>query len=198
MNFENFTKKLRTALLTLIVFSLFVFSQTPNAFACDCTLASIEGALSSSDAVFTGKVSKIEYLDNPLQKSPEPRTIVTFNVSQWWKGSNEKQAVLHTVHNYFTCNGFWFKENEEYLVYASKQDDGTLGTSFCKRTTILARANEDLTKLGKGTLPTEAVQTSEPKSANSFSIEIVAGIVALAVMGVVYKIMKSKKFPKVK
>ena len=194
MNFKNFTKKLRTGLFVLLVFSLFTFFHVPNAFACSCMPASVEGALSGSDAVFAGKVTKIQYLDDPQQASPEPRTIVTFDVSQWWKGSNEKQAVLHTVHNTFTCNGYWFKDNEEYLVYASKQDDGTLGTSFCKRTNTLVQATEDLSKLGKGTPPTNDVQPPTPKAVpSSSSKEIVFGIIALAVIGVIYKVLASRK-----
>ncbi len=150
MKFKNFTKKFKSALFVLIIFSLFTFFQTPNAFACSCTPPSVEGVLSSSDAVFSGKVNKIKYLDDPQQVSPEPRIIVTFDVSQWWKGQNEKQAVLHTVYNTSTCNGYRFKENEEYLVYASKQEDGTLGTSVCSRTNVLTQATEDIALLGKG------------------------------------------------
>ncbi|MFA6106919.1 MAG: hypothetical protein WC745_04600 [Patescibacteria group bacterium] len=194
MDLKDFTKKLRIALSIPIIFLLPALFCPSSVFACECAPASIDSALSNSDAVFAGKVSKIEYLDNPEQISPEPRTVVTFDVSQWWKGSDEKQAVLHTVHNTFTCNGYWFKDNEEYLVYASRQSDGTFGTSFCQRTNTLSQAAEDLAKLGKGAPPAERIQPSGKKfMPGNLITEIAVGIIALVIIGAIHKIAASKR-----
>ena len=211
MNFKNLKIKSAFVPVVFLILLSLTFFQAPNAFACRCALPFVENALSGSDAVFAGKVSKLKYLDDPQQASPEPRVIVTFDVSQWWKGSNGKQAVLHTVYNTFTCNGYWFEDNEEYLVYASKKEDGTFGTSFCRRTNILAQATEDLALLGKGTPPVNGAQdpgqtttptpapAAPPASAptttsNNFSSEIVfVGIILLVIIGVIYKILASRK-----
>jgi hypothetical protein len=44
--------------------------------------------------------------------------------------------------------GFPFRRGESYLVYASANTDGWLGTGICGRTAELSRAAADLRELG--------------------------------------------------
>ena len=43
---------------------------------------------------------------------------MTFEVYRWWKGPPKKSVVLHTIYNKWSCEGYFFKEGEEYLVFA--------------------------------------------------------------------------------
>jgi hypothetical protein len=93
----------------------------------------------------------------------EPRIIVTFQVYRVWKGRPRRTIILHTVFNKWTCNGYWFKEGEEYLVFARANDPdqakmfartkNTLGVWSCNGTSTLAAAEEDLNELGDGVVP---------------------------------------------
>ncbi len=114
-------------------------------------------AFKHADVIFTGQIKNLRYLDNPEQTKLEPRIIVTFEVSQSWKGAPEKTIVLHTTHNKFTCNGYRFQSNQGYLVYAAynrpantfvgnlfSPDNPTLGVKIYGGTKPTSEANNDL------------------------------------------------------
>ncbi|MEP6742682.1 MAG: hypothetical protein ABJB61_09300 [bacterium] len=133
------------------------------ALACDCVGPRGKAALANAKVAFSGKVIKIKYLDNPEQKDPEPRIIVTFRVYRVWKGVLRKTIVLNTVFNKWTCNGYWFKEGEEYLVFARaneaatakmfRKEKNTLGVWTCGGTFPLTDAQADVNDLGAGKAP---------------------------------------------
>jgi hypothetical protein len=93
----------------------------------------------------------------------EPRIIVTFEVYRWWKGLPKKSVVLHTIYNEWSCEGYFFKEGEEYLVFAYRNREqmaekfpfakDTLGVHLCGGTKLLANANEELREIGAGSRP---------------------------------------------
>ncbi|MDT5123605.1 MAG: hypothetical protein QOC96_3087 [Acidobacteriota bacterium] len=94
-----------------------------------------------ADAVFIGKVIEIK------KTAPDKDTggyieTVKFEVKKAWK---QDLDTLVTIQNKIQgcINGF--DENEEWLVYAYKKQDGTFGTyCCCSRTRLLSKAAEDL------------------------------------------------------
>jgi hypothetical protein len=146
-----------------LVFMVFLLLGSREAAACDCTGPHGKAALAHANVAFSGKVIKIEYLDHREQTNPEPRIIVTFRVDRVWKGEPKREVVLHTVFNKGTCNGYSFKEGEEYLVFAHAGDaeaakmfpsaKNTLGVGTCGGTSPLAGAQQDVKELGPGKVP---------------------------------------------
>ncbi|HWN11070.1 MAG TPA: hypothetical protein VNO50_17660 [Pyrinomonadaceae bacterium] len=155
--------------MSLIGFLSIYSSQT---FACSC-LSNPSGkeALKASRVAFRGTVTNIDYLDIDTPLS-EPRIVVTISVSRVWKGFVRKTVVLHTVYNKTTCEGYYFKTGEDYLVFAYPNEEflapkflpakKTLGTNYCNGTTELDLASGGrraqflkayLREIGKGRQP---------------------------------------------
>ena len=140
----------------------FVLSLPQDGLACSCVGPRGKKALEGAAAAFSGKVTKVEYLDAD-EPEVEPRIIVTFKVYRWWKGPLKKSAVLHTIYNKWTCEGYFFKEGKEYLVFAYQNREqmaekfpaakDTLGVNICGATGLLATAKEELRELGPGRRP---------------------------------------------
>ena len=147
----------------VLVFMTCLLLGARTVAACDCVGPRGNAALANANVAFSGKAIKVEYLDNREQASPEPRIIVTFRVYRVWKGEPKREVVLHTVFNKWTCNGYWFKEGEEYLVFAHAGDSeaakmfpkakNTLGVGTCGGTLPLADAQGDIKQLGAGKVP---------------------------------------------
>lgn len=147
----------------VLVFMACLLFGARTAAACDCVGPRGKAALVNANLAFSGKVIKIKYLDNREQANPEPRIIVTFRVYRVWKGEPKRKIVLHTVFNKWTCNGYWFKEGEEYLVFAYASDAdaakmfpkarNTFGVRTCGGTFPLADAQGDVKELGAGKVP---------------------------------------------
>ena len=145
----------------IAVASLVLFLHQDSS-ACSCIAPRGKKALERAAAAFSGKVTKVEYLDAD-EARVEPRIIVTFKVYRSWKGRLKKSAVLHTIYNKWTCEGYFFKEGKEYLVFAGKNRGhaaerfapakDTLGVNPCGATGRLAHAEEDLRELGPGRVP---------------------------------------------
>lgn len=158
MNFLKSTKFLTIALS--IGFTLLIFSS--NSFACDCIGPSGKEAITGDSVAFRGKVTNIEYLD-AKDGTKEPRIAVTFSVSRVWHGSVNKEFVLHTTENSWSCAGYYFVKDKEYLVVAypndketAKRFDGvknTFGTNPCGATLPVDLAKKQLAELGKGKKP---------------------------------------------
>src|SRR5688500_4809780 len=90
---------------------LFLFGAVKSVKACDCDGQRGGGALADADAAFSGKVSKIEFLDSHGENTrKEPRIVVYFEVYRVWKGTVKKKIRLNTVYNYYSCAGYWFYE----------------------------------------------------------------------------------------
>ena len=82
-----------------------------NAFSCSCAPISPMDAFTNADVVFSGTVENL------------------------WKGKNKTQIIMHTVYNKFSCNGYYFKAGNKYLVYATynKRADNFLGKLFAPK-----------------------------------------------------------------
>jgi hypothetical protein len=158
MKVLNLTKLLTFALS--FSFTVLVFSA--SAFACDCGGSSGKAAIRKGSAAFRGTVTDIEYLDEK-KGSIEPRIKVTFSVSRVWNGSVKKTFVLHTTENRWSCGGYYFIKDREYLVVAYPNDEetakrfggakNTFGTNPCDATIPIDLAKTALVELGKGKKP---------------------------------------------
>lgn len=132
---------LKNFLFAICTFSFFSF-LSPASYACSCSFGSLRSAFSSANAVFIGKVNKIETLDKasvalilkesgtlkPLknpgwEKSMRKVRGVTLEVVEPFKGATEKTFILTTeIYNGGGNCGIPFKVGESYLVFAYKTE----------------------------------------------------------------------------
>jgi len=102
----------------------------------------------------------IEYLE-PDTESSEPPIRVMFEVNEVWKGPIRTTVTLTTIYNKFSCDGYFFKDGQLYLVAAQtvtrddkESDTAELeGLSLCGGTSLLSDAGENLEEFGKGQRP---------------------------------------------
>ena len=134
--------------------------ECERASVCTCVVVShdnplpiemiVQGALESSDAVFTGRVIegrivKSAYLRSADNYVPYEYVEFTFSVAEQWKGAEASAIKVRTGLGGGDC-GFAFKIGYRYVVYARENvvdsEDTELYTGICDRT---AKAgNEDL------------------------------------------------------
>jgi len=171
------SRTIRFVLLSLFLFSL-IFSFPDQTFACSCIPPSppLE-SLAGSDAVFAGKVVRIEKEDGIIISSADPVKVV-FAVSQVWKGEEKAEIDLTTARDSASC-GYDFIVGVEYLVYANNSETG-LTTGLCSRTMSLSMADEDLAALGEGVFPPPAPQTSS--SSLPWGLAVGAVVIGLALL----------------
>ncbi|MFC3122947.1 hypothetical protein [Agaribacter flavus] len=111
------------------VFSLFLFvAMSFKTQACSCDLGSPEDKLATFDSVFLGKLIEIKN-KGTTNAFNEPEIEVTFEQIRRFKGT-DKDVVLDTNFNRASCTGYWFKEGQTMLVYASL-NDGKLDVMWC-------------------------------------------------------------------
>ena len=87
--------------------------------ACDCVAPSIASALSNADAVFTGRVTKRIRLHSA--QGTRPLYAVHFAVAETWKGPETADVTIYDAAPRGDCEGFGFKQGEEYLVFARQR-----------------------------------------------------------------------------
>jgi hypothetical protein len=112
--------------------------------ACSCMQLTPSEGLTSSYAVFTGEVSKIEKNQSTRFGGLE----VTLRVKQMWKGQPAQELKVHTAGSSAAC-GYSFAKGVTYLVYAVRDDADPLRVSLCSRTAPIDKAKKDLDFLGK-------------------------------------------------
>jgi hypothetical protein len=144
--------------ILIILFLGFSYLGASQTFAqCTCATAyrdiTPHNEFKLADAVFIGKVVEIKKTAREENTNSYVET-VKFELKKAWK--QDLDAFITIRNKIQGClNGF--KENEEWLVYAYKNQDGTLGTyCCCSRTTLLSKAVEDLKEFdAKGEQPTK-------------------------------------------
>lgn len=145
--------------MTLVVIGFLFLLFPMTGLACSCVPpGSVQEEMERSSAVFSGKVVEIV---NPNKKnkiqSSANLVAVKLEVKEWWKGGNESEVIVYTEMSSASC-GFEFSLNEEYIVYAYKDDDGKIRVNLCSRTAELKDAEEDLTQLGEAEKPVKQVK----------------------------------------
>lgn len=134
----------------LVTLGLMFAGLSLSACACSCgpeTDALL--AMEQADAVFAGRIVGLALIpdEDPAIGVSFETLKVTVAVHSLWKGEALEETILFTGYTCCVC-GFLFQLGEEYLIYATADDDGTLRTSICSRTQLLASASEDLVVLG--------------------------------------------------
>src|SRR5688500_7819041 len=105
-----------------------------------------KAALKHAGAVFAGKVKEIRVVrpdgtkfvasakEDWQKLGFSHRTEVVFDVTKAWKGVKTGELVFDNPVPICCICIIQFHAGEEYLVYADKNKDGSLGTSSCSRT----------------------------------------------------------------
>lgn len=135
-----------------------IHSQTSLA---SCAEFDIKEAMIHDDAVFSGKVIKIE--PKAMKEDRIYYDLVLFEIDSIWKGLTTNQIILKNESQYDnvrTSVEQLFVMDESYLVYAYKED-AYLQTNPCKGTKFISLASDDLSFLGEGTKPTEEVDLED-------------------------------------
>ena len=168
------------ASLVLVVLGVVFLFPPDCAYACSCPIPpGAERALSSSEAVFSGKVVEIDRpSEGPGWSSGDPETD-TFRVSESWKGPKGAMLEVKTPVAGMSC-GYPFKEGQEYLVYASEGQQG-LETSLCSATKPLSKAGADLAVLGNGEKPKDGGDALNDTS-GVVGVRAMVGIAGLAMV----------------
>jgi hypothetical protein len=143
----------RIALLMAVLVARLILWPQP-VLACSCMQPPApQEAMAGSVAVFVGTVTGIQQPGGAIQSSADP-ALVTFEVSQVWKGPEFTNLLVQTSQSSASC-GYEFEFGRDYLVYASGSETD-LSTGLCSRTTLLTNAELDVTELGEATTPVEA------------------------------------------
>ena len=143
----------RFALLMAVLVARLVLWPQP-VLACSCMQSPApQEAMAGSVAVFAGTVTNIQQPSGLTQSSADP-SLVTFEVSQVWKGPEFTNLQIQTAQSSASC-GFDFEFGRDYLVYASGTE-AELSASLCSRTTLLTNAEADVADLGEAITPVEA------------------------------------------
>jgi Tissue inhibitor of metalloproteinase len=128
-----------------------VFFSNGSAEACSCGKVSLAEAIAKYDAVFVGKVVKLEVTRDrdarPLDGNPADDIRATVATREIIKGQPGKVVEFSTDNGCCYCS-FGFEIAEEYLLFAKKEEDGTYFTSVCSRSRMLVEAAADLKTLG--------------------------------------------------
>jgi hypothetical protein len=135
---------MKNAFLLLAIFAALSLATVETKAQCSCVPEyrdiTAQKEFTFAYAVFVGKI--IAMKTTPRDTNGHYSETVTFQVTKAWK--NDLDSKLTITNKIQGCaNGF--AENEEWLVYGYKRQDGTLGTyCCCTRSTRLAKAQEDL------------------------------------------------------
>lgn len=189
----NLTFNIQKIILLLFAVGSLLVVNTTTASACTCVFpAPPKDSLEKSTAVFVGKVVDIDVPSKMIFRSSDP-VKVTLEVSKIWKGPDYKTLVLTTARDGASC-GYSFKQDEEYVVYAYGEED-KLSTDICRRTKLLASAQEDLQELGEGKLPTNSGSSYIPQTFTLTSIAFVGIVIVLIVIYAVIRISSKIRRP---
>jgi len=145
---------------------LVALSSSVQALACECRppSAPLEEA-AQSDAVFLAKITEFKEIrpnnsfvrrlvrkwlfGAPHGGYEREELLVTFQLIQEYKGVDDNDSLVITALSSGACGYTDFKLNEDFVIYASRDNDGQLHTGLCSRTASASDASEDLSVLGE-------------------------------------------------
>lgn len=137
----------------VVLLTALVVGQAPEvAVACSCRPQGATEQVVGADVVFVGEVVAEEPVPGADRFDPfGVRT--TFAVERVYAGAaTESTVVLSGEASTGACE-YAFEEGR-YLVFATEDDDGALGTSLCSGTTRLDADEAVPAELGAGSAPT--------------------------------------------
>jgi len=135
---------MRNTVLFIAIFGSILLTVTETRAQCTCAPKYVN--ITARDefdlayAVFVGKVVAIK--KTLPDKNNHYVETVTFEVTRAWKHDvNINLTLINAIQG--CLNGF--EKDEEWLVYAYKNQNGSIGSyCCCSRTRILAQADDDL------------------------------------------------------
>ncbi|EFU38412.1 hypothetical protein PVOR_30428 [Paenibacillus vortex V453] len=156
---RNFTVMILLSCLLLLV-SVYAVKPT-DVFACSCAgPPTVPEGLERSAAVFAGKVTKMVGPKPKLVMSSTDPVVVTFEVTEVWKGELPLKTELTTAISSASCGYDQFAVGSEFLVFGYVRS-GQLQTGLCDGTKLLSAAGKELTELGKGYSPQEIPKSGD-------------------------------------
>jgi hypothetical protein len=90
--------------------------------ACSCVEQSQESARSAAYAIFDGTVTDVHHFESEEQRKQYSRTLVTFKLTQSWKGPGGSYIQVHAAERALTCDSYKFELGRRYIVYALQVD----------------------------------------------------------------------------
>ena len=146
-----------------------------------CAPTTVVKDFQSADAVFLGKVTKIQSTEFHTDT-----VAVYFEVEKSWKGVDTREATIYAEPS--TGEGYHFEEGETYVVYSYKQGD-LLYTNECDKTAKLREAREQMSDLaGRSTIPLHPKASDE-----NIRIVIITAISLLLFLGLGYIVTRFRK-----
>ncbi len=146
------------SLLIPVLLCLALMSTARDLDACTCSGPSAANAQRLADAIYSGRVIRIELRPDSIRppsdtvRAFQPDALVTLRVIRWWKGGSAPTARVYTISSSSAC-GYPFEVGDIYLVYSYTNPGGDPETGLCSRTALLNDAGEDLALLGPGERP---------------------------------------------
>lgn len=131
-----------------IALALLVAIAAPQAYGCSCITLTLPEEVSSTSAIFTGKVTKLEV----VRVNNDVSVIeVTVERDRVFKGTVPKTVVFTTSDGCCYCAS-WFDIARKYVFFALEHE-GRLQTSACSRTKLISAAKEEISYLEQAALP---------------------------------------------
>lgn len=134
----------------IIVLAFLALILPGMAHACSCAWPGprpINLLLKEGDAIFVGTVMNVENPPDPDFRAPATgQARYTFAVSEEFTGTLSGKAVVYSGRGGTDCSAY-FKQGEQYLVYAYRATDKTLHATICSRTQLASRAEGLLRQL---------------------------------------------------
>lgn len=131
------TRSLASRYLSYVLIWAFFFACSDGNASGQCISSNLVNAFEDAEAVFLGKVSRIDSWTDAREKYKTHLT-VHLDVEKSWKGNVKDFSPLQLMGHYRFTDYREFKEGKSYLIYAYRQTGHTslrkIGVSKCSRT----------------------------------------------------------------
>jgi len=112
--------------------------------SCLCKTPTIEKSFRNSDIVFIGKVKSIKIENNGREGAMESeRQTTVFIVTEIFEGRYTKTITTKIQTIGALCDGYKFKKNKKYLVYAKRKKFDYFDVEICSRTKPMKLVKQD-------------------------------------------------------
>ncbi len=99
-----------------------LFFLSGLARACTCIELAQDVARSEAFAIFDATVVDVHHFENEEQRKTYSRVLVTFKISQSWKGPDGPSIQVHAWERAMMCDSYKFEPGRRYIVYALQHD----------------------------------------------------------------------------
>lgn len=147
-----------------LIFLILGFAFVSSSFACSCMMpGSPSEEFKNYNYIFTGTVESIEKEDSD---SPYSRKNVEINILDKYKWADLWAKITVSTWSWWGDCGYFFKEGEDYFVYAWWEEVDKLSVWICSRTRSLEDASEDVEDLSKHIIKPVSGEDDSTKTAS--------------------------------